>query len=119
MTSFHLDLTREKDKLEGSSSLSSNLDENLSLITKSKNGLSLPKPGENGMKKRPPSAYMLFCAFHRSMVLDKNGNKMNLPETTKVLAKMWKECDDETRSTFFERAEIQKQEFDGVSIIVA
>jgi len=53
------------------------------------------------------------------MVLDKNGNKMNLPETTKVLAKMWKECDDETRSTFFERAEIQKQEFDGVSIIVA
>jgi len=111
--------TREKDKLEGSSSLSSNLDENLSLITKSKNGLSLPKPGENGMKKRPPSAYMLFCAFHRSIVLDKNGNKMNLPETTKVLAKMWKECDDETRSTFFERAEIQKQEFDGVSIIVA
>jgi len=109
--------TKEKDKLEGSFSVSSNLDAKLSIIAKSKNGLSSPKG--NGKKKRSPSAYMLFCASHRSTVLDKNGKIMNLPETTKVLAKMWKECDDQTRNTFFERAEIQKQEFDGVSIIMA
>ena len=45
------------------------------------------------------------------MVVDENGNKLNLPETTKVLATMWKGCDEETRKKFVDRAEIQKQEF--------
>merc|ERR1712032_1285751 len=85
--------TMEKDALERSFVNSPNQDENSTLITKSKNGFqSVSKPVKTVKKKRSPSAYMLFCASHRSMVVDKNGDKLCLPETTKVLAKMWKEC---------------------------
>lgn len=60
-------------------------------------------------KKRSPSAYMLFCASHRSQVVDKDGNKLSLPETTKVLAQMWRECDQETKARFLEEADVQKK----------
>ena len=60
-------------------------------------------------KKRSPSAYMLFCASHRSQVLDEDGNKLSLPETTKILAQMWRECDEETRARFLDEADVQKK----------
>lgn len=60
-------------------------------------------------KKRAPSAYMLFCASHRNQIVDKDGNKLSLPETTKILAQMWRECDEETRTRFLAEADVQKE----------
>jgi DNA topoisomerase-1 len=95
--------TREKGESKRSSSMTtSNLNEK--------------KPSPKPKKK---SSYMLFCASHRSQVLDENGQKMSLPETTKVLAQMWRECNDETRKTFTDQAEVQNQESQGVSSITA
>lgn len=59
-------------------------------------------------KKRGPSAYMLFCAAHRNSIVDENGNKLPLGETTKRLAQMWKTCDEESRARFMAEAEKQK-----------
>ena len=110
--------TREKGEAKGSSStITSNLNRKKPLPKPKKK--SSPKSEGSIKKKRPPSAYMLFCASHRSQVLDENGEKMNLPETTKVLAQMWRECNDETRKTFTDQAEVQKQESQGVSSITA
>jgi phage host-nuclease inhibitor protein Gam len=58
--------------------------------------------------KRGPSGYMLFCAAHRNDIVDDNGNKLPLGETTKRLAQMWKSCDDDTRARFLAEAEEQK-----------
>lgn len=60
-------------------------------------------------KKRGPSAYMLFCAAHRNSILDDDGKKLPLGETTKRLARMWKECDEKTKQEFTVEAERQKQ----------
>jgi hypothetical protein len=60
-------------------------------------------------KKRGPSAYMLFCAAHRSSIVDESGKKLPLGETTKRLAQMWKQCDEETLSGFMAEAEKQKE----------
>jgi hypothetical protein len=62
-------------------------------------------------KKRQPSGYMLFCKSHRDQIVDDDGNKLSLPETTKILAQMWKECDDETRAKFLAEAGNQKEAF--------
>ena len=51
-------------------------------------------------KKRGPSAYMLFCADHRKQIVDEEGKTLPLGETTKRLAAMWKDCDDDTRSRY-------------------
>jgi len=59
-------------------------------------------------KKRGPSAYMLFCSEYRNSIVDENGNKLPLGETTKRLAKMWNECDDETKKQFQSKAEEAK-----------
>ncbi len=75
--------------------------------TKSKKKKATPKAAKK--KKRPPSAYMLFCASHRSQVLDKDGNKLGLGETTKILAQMWRDCDEDTRAQFLEEADVQKK----------
>eukprot|EP00980_Cylindrotheca_fusiformis_P008004 scaffold1706_cov116-Cylindrotheca_fusiformis.AAC.7 len=56
-------------------------------------------------KKRGPSAYMLFCAEHRGEIVDDSGNKLPLGETTKRLAKMWNECNDEDRAKYNAKAE--------------
>lgn len=58
--------------------------------------------------KRAPSAYMLFCAANRNRIVDEEGNKLPLGETTKRLAKMWHECDESTKGDFMEQAEKQK-----------
>mmetsp|Transcript_21170 Transcript_21170/g.58884 ORF Transcript_21170/g.58884 Transcript_21170/m.58884 type:complete len:1373 (+) Transcript_21170:276-4394(+) len=77
-------------------------------VSKKKNGKIAPKSTKTGKQKRSPSAYMLFCASHRSQVVDEKGNKLSLPETTKVLAQMWRECDDKTRARFVEEAANKK-----------
>ena len=53
---------------------------------------------------RAPSAYMLFCSEHRKTIVDDKGEKLPFGETTKRLAQMWRECDDETRARFQEQA---------------
>jgi DNA topoisomerase-1 len=49
---------------------------------------------------RPPSAYLLFCKEFRPSVLDDDGNKLPLGETTKRLASMWKSSDSKIREKF-------------------
>lgn len=73
-----------------------------------KNGKVAPKSSKTVKKKRSPSAYMLFCASHRSQIVDESGNKLKLPETTKILAQMWRECDDEARARFMKEANNMK-----------
>ncbi|KAL3916329.1 MAG: hypothetical protein SGILL_005227, partial [Bacillariaceae sp.] len=60
-------------------------------------------------KKRKKSAYMVFCASHRSEIVDKNGNKLSLPETTKILAEMWRNLDEESKSKFVTQAESEQE----------
>jgi hypothetical protein len=60
-------------------------------------------------KKRGPSAYMLFCAEHRESIVDEDGNKLPLGQTTKRLAQMWKECEDDARARFDAEAAKQKE----------
>jgi DNA topoisomerase I len=81
-----------------------NSDVSLDLPTTTLNGHTVPKK-----KKRKKSAYMMFCASRRNEIVDKDGKKLSLPETTKILAQMWKECDDETREKFFSLAESDTQ----------
>jgi len=59
-------------------------------------------------KKRGLSGYMLFCAKHRSSIVDENGNKLSLGETTKRLATLWKNCEDTTRNQFLAEAAASK-----------
>jgi Topoisomerase C-terminal repeat/HMG (high mobility group) box len=67
-----------------------------------------PKKSDMLTKKRGPSAYLLFCAAKRNSIVDENGKKLPLGETTKRLAKIWNECDDATKNEFMEQAEQQK-----------
>jgi len=103
---------KEKEELKGSHPPSSVAkDWKSSASTKlgpKKNGRATPNEGKMEKKKRAPSAYMLFCASHRSQVVDKDGNKLSLPETTKILARMWRECDEETRARFSDEAAVRK-----------
>jgi phage host-nuclease inhibitor protein Gam len=61
-------------------------------------------------KTRAPSAYMLFCSENRKTIVDDNGKKLPFGETTKRLAQMWKECDEDTRRRFEDQAAREKQE---------
>lgn len=60
-------------------------------------------------KARSPSAYILFCRDYRPTIVDGDGNKLPFGETTKKLAALWKECDDETRTKFDKQAEEEKE----------
>ena len=102
---------REKEELEQISPLSSTT-KTSTASTRSKTKKkrrAAPKVAKTEKKKRAPSAYMLFCASHRSQVVGKDGNKLSLPETTKILAQMWRECDEETRSQFLDEADVKKK----------
>ncbi len=68
-----------------------------------------PKTKMVVVKKRGLSAYMLFCAAHRNSIVDENGKKLPLGETTKQLAKMWNECDEATRKAYVIEAEKEKE----------
>ena len=59
--------------------------------------------------KRGPSAYMLFCAEHRESIVDEDGKKLPLGQTTKRLAQLWKECDADARARFDAEAAKQKE----------
>ena len=58
---------------------------------------------------RAPSAYMMFCSDNRKNVSKEDGSKPNFGETTKLLAAMWKEIDDNTRSEYQQRAAEEKE----------
>ena len=58
---------------------------------------------------RAPSAYMMFCSDNRQNVSKEDGTKPNFGETTKLLAAMWKEIDDNTRSEYQQRAAEEKE----------
>jgi topoisomerase IA-like protein len=58
------------------------------------------RPGQQKRAKRSPSAYMLFCKEFRPTIVDADGNKLPLGETTKRLAVLWKSCDTATRERF-------------------
>jgi hypothetical protein len=60
-------------------------------------------------KKRAPSAYMLFCSENRKTIVDDVGEKLPFGETTKRLAQLWKECDEDTRRRFEDQAAREKQ----------
>ena len=56
--------------------------------------------------KRAPSAYMIFCRETRHEILDENGEKLPLGETTKRLAQRWKDIDPDTRAKFVAIADL-------------
>ena len=58
---------------------------------------------------RAPSAYMMFCSDNRQNVSKEDGSKPTFGETTKLLAAMWKEIDDNTRSEYQQRAAEEKE----------
>jgi phage host-nuclease inhibitor protein Gam len=90
----------EDEKLGGSSAGS----------TGAKKGRAVSKTAKTATtKKRGPSAYMLFCAEHRNSIIDEDGNKLPLGQTTKRLAQMWKECNDDARARFDAEAAKQKE----------
>jgi hypothetical protein len=60
-------------------------------------------------KTRAPSAYMLFCSENRKTIVDNDGEKLPFGETTKRLAQLWKECDEDTRRRFEDQAAREKQ----------
>ena len=63
----------------------------------------------NKAKARGPSGYMLFCKEFRPSMVDANGEKLPFGETTKQLAKMWKESDEATKNKFRDRASAEKE----------
>mmetsp|Transcript_41636 Transcript_41636/g.100278 ORF Transcript_41636/g.100278 Transcript_41636/m.100278 type:complete len:425 (-) Transcript_41636:84-1358(-) len=91
----------EKEKLESGSS------KTVKKISRKKSK-SKSRKTAGKTKKRGPTAYILFCSEHRAGIVDEDGKKLPLGETTKRLAKMWKDCDDVVRDRFVKEAEKQK-----------
>eukprot|EP00977_Amphora_coffeiformis_P018720 scaffold6655_cov169-Amphora_coffeaeformis.AAC.37 len=67
------------------------------------------KSSPKSAPKRAPSAYMLFCKEFRESIVDEDGNRLPLGETTKRLAAKWQSCDNETRKKF-ERMALDEKE---------
>jgi len=55
---------------------------------------------------RAPSAYMLFCSENRKNVVKDDGTKPTFGETTKLLAEMWRTCD---QTKYHQQAAEEKQ----------
>lgn len=72
--------------------------------SKQKNATSTKKKS-----KRAPSAYMIFCRETRHEIVDENGDKLPLGETTKILAERWKNRDEATRARFDAMAAEEKE----------
>lgn len=92
----------EKEKIELGISKPATAKARKKSKSKSKKAVGKPK------KKRGPTAYILFCSEHRADIVDDDGNKLPLGETTKRLAQMWKDCDKDIREKFVKEAEKQK-----------
>jgi hypothetical protein len=74
-----------------------------------RNGSSVNTPSSLPKTPRAPSAYMLFCREYRPTMLDQDGQKLPLGETTKRLASLWKECDEDARAKFQRQAAEEKE----------
>lgn len=86
--------------------------ESTSASTSPRNGATLSKStatAVTGSNQRAPSAYMLFCREVHPTIVDQFGNKLPLGDTTKRLAALWKDCDDDTRAKFQNMAEEVKR----------
>ena len=85
---------------------------------KNKSGKKIPKSSklasEPKKTSRAPSAYMLFCKEHRSTaaINKTSGEKLSLGDTTKVLASMWRACDDDTKAKFQQLARDHKAQLE-------
>ena len=61
--------------------------------------------GNQSKKKRGKSAYMLFCAEKRPLMVDEvTGEKLPFGDAAKRLASLWHECDDATKEKFRQMA---------------
>jgi hypothetical protein len=80
------------------------------LTTKKKKKQSTQAKKTGVKTQRAPSAYMLFCAANRSKIVDEEGKKLPLGETTKRLAELWRNADDQVRSEFEARSAKRKEE---------
>jgi hypothetical protein len=83
--------------------------------SKTRNGPSVNTPSVLPKTSRAPSAYMLFCREYRPTMLDQDGQKLPLGETTKRLASLWKECDDDARAKFQQQATEEKEQLQSAS----
>jgi pyruvate formate-lyase activating enzyme-like uncharacterized protein len=78
--------------------------------SKTRIGSSVNTPSSLPKTPRAPSAYMLFCREYRPTMIDQNGQKLPLGETTKRLANLWKECDEDRRAKFQRQAAEEKEQ---------
>jgi len=62
---------------------------------------------KDGASKRAPSAYILFCSANRPLVQSSEEN-LSLGETTKRLARMWKEANESTKEEFRKQSDEMK-----------
>lgn len=82
---------------------------NKTMKSRTVKGTSMVSKSSKTKKKRSRSAYMIFCSAHRASIVDEEGNKLSFGETTKELARRWRECDDATKAKFEEEAGKEKQ----------
>jgi DNA topoisomerase-1 len=72
-------------------------------------GVKSKKASAPSKTPRAPNAYILFCREHRHTIVDQDGVKLPLGETTKRLAALWNVCDEETRAQFQQQASEEKE----------
>ena len=60
-------------------------------------------------KKHATSAYTLFCREMRPLLVGDDGTKPSIGEASKMLAKQWRECGDETRHRFLQQVRIEAE----------
>ena len=58
--------------------------------------------------KRPPTAYILFCAENREKFTDQ---KLSLGETSKALSKMWSDLSEDDKTKFTAEALVRKEQY--------
>ncbi|CAB9517255.1 DNA topoisomerase 1 [Seminavis robusta] len=94
----------KSQRQSGSSSAPANGTSSRSKVKGSANGrrsrvLKVQRPSTKKTSKRV-SAYMIFCRENRGGIVDENGEKLPLGETTKRLAERWKSIDPEEKATY-------------------
>lgn len=65
---------------------------------------------DDGKKRRPPNAFLLYCIENRGKVREEHPDKPNI-EVTRLLGDMWKMLSDEERLPFKIRAKEQQDVF--------
>ena len=69
-----------------------------------------PKPKQFGQPKRPLSAYFLYANDVREDVKS-NNPATKMTEISKLVAKQWKEADDDTKEPYLEEAKKAKKDY--------